>query len=194
MENPTISTLDSFKIKKGLSEKQINQLIGFSASDPDIGKFTSDSSRFKDRIGFDEFSTHILAYYTLVDGADNLAGIIWFDDFPHAHVIARSEMTWQSRLNQDRDANARDDKEVYGISFAIRLYGGARGKRLALPFTEKAMEDFKKSEEYKNHPHSKFWLSVSPKNERAVNLYRKLGFKDLELNQEYNKLLMILKD
>lgn len=171
MENPTISTLNSFKIKKGLSEKQIDQLIKFSSRDPDIGKFTSDSLRFKDRDGFDEFSTHILAYYTLVDDLENLAGIIWFDDF-----------------------YVKELPEEYGISFAIRLYGEARGKGLALQFSEKVMEDFKKSEEYKTHKHPKLWLSVSPENKPALSLYRKLGFKDLKLNQEYNKLLMILKD
>ena len=165
------STLDPYLIKKGLSDKQIDQLIKYAATDEGL-KFTSDPKRFKNRESFNEFSKEILAYYALADKEDNLLGIIWFHDL-------------DLYLNQEKPSE-------YGISFAIRLYGEARGKGLALPFTEEVMADFEQSEEFKNHPHPKIWLSVSPENEPAVKLYRKLGFKDLEINKEYNKLLMVL--
>ena len=202
------ATLNPYIIKKGLSEKQIGQLIKYAATDDGL-KFTSDPKRFKDRQSFDEFSKEILAYYVLVDREDDLLGIIWFHDLPHTHVIARSETTKQSQSLDDVSlvdgkhdhteiasspvtTAPRNDEEIYGISFAIRLYGEARGKGLALPFTEEVMADFENSQEYKSHPHKKIWLSVSPENEPAVALYRKLGFKDLEINKEYNKLVMVL--
>ncbi len=163
--------MEDYKIKKGITDKQISQLINYAATDEGL-KYTSDPKRFKNRESFDEFSKEILSYYTLVDDEDNLLGIIWFHDL-------------DLYLN-------RESPSEYGISFAIRLYGKARGKGLALPFTEEVMADFKDSEEYKKHPHPKFWLSVSPENEPAVALYRKLGFEDLEISKEYNKLLMTL--
>lgn len=165
------SNINPYQIKKGLSESQIDQLINYAATDDGL-KYTSDPKRFKNRDSFDEFSKEILAYYVLADDEDNLLGIIWFHDL-------------DLYLNKEKPSE-------YGISFAIRLYGEARGKGLALPFTEEVMSDFKKSEEYKTHPHKKIWLSVSPENEPAVKLYRKLGFKDLKINKEYNKLLMVL--
>jgi ribosomal protein S18 acetylase RimI-like enzyme len=166
-----VAELNGYQIKKGLSDKQISQLINYASSDEGL-KYTSDPKRFKDRQSFDEFSKEVLAYYTLVDNEDNLLGIIWFHDL-------------DLYLNKEKPSE-------YGISFAIRLYGEARGKGLALTFTEEVMADFKESEEYKTHPHKKIWLSVSPENEAAVKLYRNLGFKDLEINEEYHKLLMIL--
>ena len=165
------SSIRAYQIKKGLTDKQIDQLINYAATDEGL-KYTSDQKRFKNRESFDEFSKEILAYYILVDNEDNLLGIIWFHDL-------------DLYLNKEKPSE-------YGISFAIRLYGKARGKGLALPFTEEVMADFKETEEYKTHPHKKIWLSVSPENEPAVKLYRNLGFKDLEINKEYNKLLMVL--
>ncbi len=160
-----------YTIKKGLSEKQISQLIEYAATDEGL-KFTSDPKRFKDKESFDEFSKEIMAYYALTSEDDDLLGIIWFHDL-------------------DLYLNKENPSE-YGISFAIRLYAEARGKGLAQPFTEEVMEDFKESKEYKSHPHKKIWLSVSPENEPAVKLYHKLGFKDLNIDEEHHKLLMTL--
>jgi ribosomal protein S18 acetylase RimI-like enzyme len=162
-----------YTIKKDLNEKQISQLIEYAATDEGL-KFTSDPKRFKDKDSFNEFSKEILAYYVLTNEEDDLMGIIWFHDL-------------DLYLNKETPSE-------YGISFAIRLYGEARGKGLALPFTEEVMADFENSEEYKSHPHKKIWLAVSPENEPAVKLYRNLGFKDLRIDETHNKLLMVLED
>lgn len=189
------ATVAPYIIKKGLSEKQISQLIEYAKSDEGL-KFTSDPKRFKDRESFDEFSKEILAYYALTNESDDLLGIIWFHDLPISVIAspqsgeAISESTGIAASSDSQ--TPRNDEQSYGISFAIRLYGEARGKGLSQPFTEEVLADFYESEEYKNHPHNKIWLAVSPENEPAVKLYHKLGFKDLEIDQEHNKLLMIL--
>lgn len=167
------STTIPYTIKKGLSEKQISQLIEYAATDEGL-KYTSDPKRFKDKESYDEFSKEIMAYYALTNESDDLLGIIWFHDL-------------DLYLNKENPSD-------YGISFAIRLYGEARGKGLAQPFTEEVLQDFYESEEYKKHPHNKIWLAVSPENEPAVKLYHKLGFKDLKIDKEHHKLLMVLRD
>ncbi len=175
-QNPIISTIysedksSSFFVKKGITDSQISQLIQYAIDDSDLAKFTSDPKRFKDRASFDEFSTHIMTYYVLVDETDHLLGIIWFDDF------------------------ALEEGSEYGISYAIRVYNGARGKGIALPFSKAAFEDFYQSPEYLGHLYRKIWLAVSPDNIPAKKVYEKLGFKDLKMNKEGNKLLMILND
>ena len=204
------STTIPYTIKKGLSEKQISQLIEYAATDEGL-KFTSDPKRFKDKESYDEFSKEIMAYYALTNEADDLLGIIWFHDLPLS-VIARNdlptdrqEVTKQSQSDDDAQlvnegsegseiasGNSRNDEDMYGISFAIRLYREARGKGLAQPFTEEVLADFYESEEYKSHPHNKIWLAVSPENDPAVKLYHKLGFKDLKIDEEHKKLLMTL--
>lgn len=166
---------ETLKIKKGLTNAQINQLIEYSKSDDSLKKFTSDPQRFATREGFDKFSTHILAYYTLVDDSDNLMGLIWFDDFP---LPATKGETFRG----------------YGISFAIRIYADARGKGLAVPFTKISLEDFQKSNDYQNHPHYKIWLAVSPNNYPAISTYKKSGFKKIGFWEEKNKLLMVLEE
>jgi|SRR3989344_771648 len=173
-QNPVISTIhsednsSSFLVKKGITDRQINQLIQYALDDPELEKFTSDPKRFNSRESFDEFSKHIMTYYTLTDEADNLLGVIWFDDFP------------------------LEEGSEYGISYAIRVYGRARGKGAAVPFSRAAFDDFKKSPEYLGHLNRKIWLAVSPENIPAKKVYQKLGFKDLKMNDQGNKLLMIL--
>ena len=94
MQNSIVSKLplpdgDALSIKRGLTDAQINQLIEYSKTDPDLKKFTGDPERFATREGFDEFSKHIMVYYALVDDSDNLKGIIWFDDFAFLARLAQ---------------------------------------------------------------------------------------------------------
>lgn len=158
----TIATLNGYKIKKGLTDSQINQLIDYSQTDTDVKKYTGDFDRFKDRISFDQFSSQVIEYYALVDNQDNLFGIIWFDNF----------------------AYPLSGYEDYKISYAIRLYAGARGKGLSGPFTKACLEDF----DQKN-----IWLSVYANNQKAISAYESVGFKKVDFWEEKNKDLMVLK-
>ena len=89
------------KIKKSLSEKNIEDLIFYANNDEQVIKFTSDPKRFKDRESFEVWLKKGRKMYVMVDDNDKLCGITWFGP------------------------------EGDGFTLAIRIYEQARGKGLA---------------------------------------------------------------
>jgi len=136
------------EIRKGLSEKNIRQLIEYANNDEKVKKFTSDAKRFKNRESYNEWLKKDRAIYRLVDGDDNLLGITWFG-------MEGSE----------------------GFTLAIRMYGSARNKGFSYNFLKKTMKDFMSGDEYKNATNKDWWLETSKDNTAAIKLYEKLGFK-----------------
>ncbi len=65
------------QITKGISKRQISQLIKYSQTDPQILKFTGDKRRFSSLAKFDKWSKNRVIY-TLTDKSKNLLGIVWF--------------------------------------------------------------------------------------------------------------------
>src|SRR5687767_4102102 len=149
------------QIKKGISESQINQLINYSNTDPEIEKYTRDKSeRFSSRETYIKWREKKRTIYTLTDSEENLLGIIWLG------AKEKPEWPFISGIKPNK----------YPFTLSIRLYSKARGKGLAIPFTQKVLELFKKSDEYKNSPQKGIWIEVSTTNERGIKLYEKLGF------------------
>jgi ribosomal protein S18 acetylase RimI-like enzyme len=134
------------KTVKGLSEKNIDQLIAFTNSDNDVQKNTSDLKRFANRELWKKWKEKGRKIYAMVDENDDLMGITWFGP------------------------------ESDGFTFAIRIYGNARGKGLSENFLRKTMEDFMKEPEYINAQNKSWWLETSKDNLPAIKIYEKLGF------------------
>ncbi len=150
-------------IQSGISESQINQLIEFSQTDSETKKFTSDSTRFADKSTFDRWFAKNRIIYTLVDKKDNLLGIIWFGqkDPPVKNISAN-------------------------FTFAIRIYGSARGQGLSQKFMKEAFNDFLK----KNSSQiTGFWLETSVDNLAAIHIYKKFGFVSVSLFDDKNIMI-----
>jgi len=61
-----------FEIKKGILDKQIDQLIEYSLNDESVGKLTSDRERFKNRQAFEkwqDFSSYSLSIVCSILGS-----------------------------------------------------------------------------------------------------------------------------
>lgn len=172
----TSASGEIFFFKKGITDNQIDQLIEYARTDEGVKNFTSDPKRFASKEAFEAWKKPDAEFYTLVDKDNTLMGIIWFEglELPEFKVPKNIEV------------NAIDPND-YNTTFAIRLYGKARGQGLSTSFTQKALEDFKL-----NFPDSEIWLATSIDNEPAINSYKKSGFTPLGMRQDGQKLLMIL--
>jgi ribosomal protein S18 acetylase RimI-like enzyme len=151
-------------VKNSISENQINQLIKYSHNDPSVLKFTSDPVRFKDRSSFNDWYKKGRITFTLVDKDENLLGIIWF---------GKKELLGFSQ---------------YNYTFAIRIYGEARGQGLSQEFIQIAYQDILQNCDIPKI--TGFWLETSVDNFAAIKTYEKFGFKPIDCNSSTTKVLM----
>lgn len=164
------------KVKEGITQKQIEQLINFSQTDPEIFQNTSDQQRFSSLTEFNKWQLQGRRTYVLEDRKGNLRGIIWF-----------GEKELPKREGYIRKVNP----QRYTTTFAIRLYGEARGKGIAYEFMFKSfvLDYFHWGNCYPN-----IWLEVGKDNLPAVKLYKKFGFRAVTYPDENGKILMVWHD
>lgn len=168
----------TFDFKQGVAEEQISQLITFASKDPEIIRWTSDPKRFANYKAYEKWLKKERVIYTLADQEGNLQGIIWFGEerLPEKEYI--------------REINPSD----YGITFAIRTYGEARGKGIAKVFMNKALKKFLHSERYKETTANGIWLETSVENRSAVGLYEKGGWSQISNPDENKRILMVFEN
>lgn len=165
-------------IRQTLSPIQLEQLVWYSQNDPSVLENTHDKERFatveQAREWFDSSKA-----YVLTDSGDeegNLKGIIWFQrsDLPKGQYL--------DRMFEPREC---------GITFAIRLYGGMRGKNIANKFIHLVLTDLVHSDFYRETHARKIWLSVKSTNFAALRSYEKSGFRQISDLDSEGRLLMI---
>jgi ribosomal protein S18 acetylase RimI-like enzyme len=175
-----------FKIHLGINESQINALISYTQklSDKDIADYTSDwkegKGRFASPVNFYKWLEKGRTIYTLIDQQGKLSGIIWFGNEPMS--------TNDKQFTPDFNAS------LYNITYAIRLYGSARGVGLAAPFTRSALSHFKSTAQYKNTQNPGIWLVTSKDNIAAVTTYKKIGGQEVSNPSSTGRVLMVFPE
>jgi ribosomal protein S18 acetylase RimI-like enzyme len=151
-------------IQQGIIDCQISQLIENSQTDIEVKKFTSDPIRFKDHQSFSQWLQQGRIIYTLIDKNNNLLGIVWF-----------------GQKDPPIKVNAN-------FTFAIRIYGPARGQGLSQIFMKTAFDDLLKNK--KKSKITGFWLETANENFAAIHTYEKFGFK--KVSELDGKTIMVL--
>ncbi len=153
-------------VQQGILDCQIQQLIDYSQTDSDVKKFTSDPKRFADKNAFSQWQQQGRIIYSLTNDHQNLLGIIWFGQKdPPLNIPAN-------------------------FTFAIRIYGSARGQGLSQEFMKIAFTDLLKNQ--KDSKITGFWLETSSDNFAAIHTYEKFGFQTID--QQDGKNLMVLNN
>lgn len=164
-------------LASGLTEKQIEQLLHFSLNDSSVSEQTSDPIRFKDKDAYEKWLKKGRTVHTLTNAQEDLLGIIWYgqEDFPN-----------------EADFIEEFDPNEYGVTFAIRIYEKARGKKLSQHFMRASLESFVNSDDHKKIERQGIWLETSITNNAAVTSYTKFGYKQVSKPNHHGRILMIL--
>lgn len=96
------------------------------------------------------------------------------------HAVELSGLIWYNKAPlPSHDAD---------VTFAIRLYDGARGKGLGRPFLEATEVDYREQTDYDGP----IWLSTALDNTVAQSLYLRTGYQPVAERDE--RLIMIKED
>lgn len=168
---------EDFTCRSGITPTQVKTLIAYTQNeqDPAVHESTADwqggSGRFASRSNFDKWHAQGRYIYTLLDGQHHLAGVIWFG----------------SKAMPGGNSD-------YGITFAIRLYGRARGAGLSIPFTQIALAHFRTTKSLIDQHSQGIWLETSQNNLGAVKTYQKLGCIQIGPGVEDGRIVMVFPD
>jgi len=170
-------TSERFILNRGVTQKQVLHLIELAGSDTEVRAQTSDPKRFAGRSELERWLAKRRIIYTLTDDADELCGVAWFGE---------EKMPIRTPIE---DYNPED----YGVTFAIRTYGKARGKGVAGGLLSGAIKDVVTRDWYGKLQNNGIWLETSDSNAPAKKLYEKTGWTRVSDPDEKGRILMIHK-
>ncbi len=170
-----------YTLQSGISDSQIQQLLHYTETDPEIQATTADwrtpegkPGRFSSLSAFNTWRDQGKTTYTLVDDQQNLAGLTWFSN----------KSIDQAKYKEV----AVDLLKQYQTTLGIRLYASARGQKLAKPFLTEAIDTYL---ELLGQKQLSLWLEVRTDNARAIHLYENIGFQQVTENRDHSQVLLL---
>lgn len=173
IDHPILGLL---KVKTGITKLEVDELINYARTDENIKKYTSDNIRFKSRESYESWLKKGRIIYTL-SKLNKLLGIAWLgeENLPKTKQFIE---------------NIRYDD--FGLTFAVRIYGEARGKHLSGKFIKSVLDAFVKSADFSKFKKKGIWLHTTADNTAAVKAYQRIGFVLVTKPDEKNNILMVL--
>ncbi|MBV9159872.1 MAG: hypothetical protein JO019_04720 [Candidatus Kaiserbacteria bacterium] len=164
-------TGEFFTIVAGLTEDLAAQLKAraLDQSDTELQSKTSDHERFGLN-SYEEWYSQGRVPFALVDGAQQLAALIWFGPKP---VPTDSEQTITD-ISGDWDTTA------------LRSYIPHRGKGLMRPFFNFAWNAY-----HRLAPERRLWMQTNQDNVQVLALTEKLGFVNYGRRAENGRILLV---
>lgn len=154
-----ITDFGDFSIYRGnlLSDEDIQIILDASRQDEEVIKFTRDTLRFQNRTTYDAWLQKGRQIYVLRDHRDTLVGIVWVgkEKIPEKFDLTEIEL------------------RRYPATSAIRIYGSARGKGLAVRFKALSLLDFLKNSDQIGG----IWMENAIDNHAAIATNSKIGFE-----------------
>lgn len=159
----------------GNNAEFIDQLV-VKSKQPHVAQNTPNdqATRFSDTAAFQEWKSKGRQVYWLLGPDHDLAGIIWYGkkQYPYA----------ASTLSKA--------SEVPEYSFAIRLYEGYVGHRLARPFMTLSIKALVRDRRDSGEAMPGIWLQTDIANDAAVAAYTKFGY--MEVCRDGKRVTMVL--
>lgn len=148
-----------FIVQQGLTPTLVDQLIA-NSNQAHIRKFTPKDAdeRFANKDAYEAWQVKGRSIFALVDAEGKLGGIIWYG------------------LEPMPGGNAKTDPNT---TFAIRLYEGALGQGLAVPFINESLKQYTEQlkEQGKLADFTGVWLETDADNSAARKTYEKAGYQ-----------------
>jgi GNAT superfamily N-acetyltransferase len=153
-------------------DPQIEQQLFAKSQEPSILQYTPKDAtqRFGNTEMFDQWKAGGREVYWLLGAHNDLAGIIWYGKkaFP-LHIKL---------------------PELPSETFAIRLYDGYSGHRLAVPAMRQTLEIHTKVAETRGEQPAGLWLETDTDNPAALKVYTRFGYHEVYRDDE--RVTMIL--
>jgi RimJ/RimL family protein N-acetyltransferase len=154
------------------NDEQLEQQLFRKSQEPNILQYTPKDAaqRFGSKEMFEAWKAGGRELYWLLGKDNDLAGVIWYGKKAPPKQV--------------------DMPEQPSETFAIRLYDGYSGHRLAVPAMRQTLQIHAKASEARGEPLSGIWLETDTDNPAALKVYTRFGYHEVHHDDE--RVTMVL--